>query len=37
MAAAAWSPNGAVLLSHHEYALSQVGTRADMTLVIATM
>ena len=33
MVLAAWFPSGAELLSHHECALSQGGTRPDMMLL----
>ena len=37
MVLSAWSPSGAVLLSHHECALLQVGTRPDMILAICRL
>ena len=35
MLLAAWFPSEAALKGHHECALSQVGTRPDMTLNVA--
>ena len=35
MVLAGWSPSGAALYSHHECALSQIGTRPGMALYVA--
>ena len=35
MVLTAWFPSGAALLGRRECALSQVGTRPDMTLAVA--